>query len=170
MEATQEKGIEKNTEASTSKDAAAAVDLEKNATDGSLQRVVSGPPYSVFSDAMKMWIIFLVSVSALISPFAATTYYPALNVLSDVLHVTPTMTNVSITTYMVRDTFNFPRPTAEDTRLRKPSPHQSLGACPTLQAVVSPSSFATSSSSSPISDLHFKPTMLRFSSCEWFKP
>ena len=48
-----------------------------------------------------MWITFLVSVSALISPFGATTFYPALNVLSDVLHVTPTMTNISITTYMV---------------------------------------------------------------------
>jgi hypothetical protein len=80
----------------------ATIDIEKDANDRpSLQRQVSGPPYSIFSPAMKMWIIFLVSISALISPFAATTYYPALNVLSDVLHISPTMTNISITTYMV---------------------------------------------------------------------
>ncbi|KAH7109476.1 major facilitator superfamily domain-containing protein [Dendryphion nanum] len=66
-----------------------------------LERAVSDTPYSIFGPAMKMWIIVLVSVSALISPFAATTYYPALNVLSEVLDITPTMVNVSITTYMI---------------------------------------------------------------------
>lgn len=76
-------------------------DVEKNAPGRSLQRQVSGPPYSVFSNRMKMWIIFLVSISAVISPLAATTYYPALNVMSDILDVTPTLTNISITTYMV---------------------------------------------------------------------
>lgn len=77
-------------------------DIEKNAAAmPPLQREASGPPYSIFSRRMKAWIIFLVSLSAVISPFAATTYYPALNVMSDVLHVTPTLTNISITTYMV---------------------------------------------------------------------
>jgi hypothetical protein len=66
-----------------------------------LQRQASGPPYSVFTKAEKIWIITLVSTSALISPFGATLFYPVLNVLSDVLKVTPTMTNISITTYMV---------------------------------------------------------------------
>ena len=66
-----------------------------------IERTVSEAPYSIFSPATKTWMIFLVSVSALISPFAATTYYPALNVLSDVLSISPTMVNVSITTYMV---------------------------------------------------------------------
>lgn len=79
-----------------------ATTLGRNDTRHSLAREVSGPPYSIFGPGTKMWIIFLVSISALISPFAATTYYPALNVLSDVLHVSPTMVNISITTYMVR--------------------------------------------------------------------
>ncbi|KAF1948790.1 MFS general substrate transporter [Byssothecium circinans] len=78
-----------------------AKDIEKNAEETALQRQVSGPPYSIFTPGQKMWIVFLVSVSALISPFGATTFYPVLNVLSDVLHVTPTMTNISITTYMI---------------------------------------------------------------------
>lgn len=80
------------------------VDMEKNGArpNEALQRQVSGPPYSIYGRGMKVWIIFLVSVSALISPFGATTFLPALNVMSKVLHVTPTQTNISITTYMVR--------------------------------------------------------------------
>ncbi|KAF2009885.1 MFS general substrate transporter [Aaosphaeria arxii CBS 175.79] len=76
-------------------------DVEKIGNGATLNREVSGPPYSAFSNGMKWWIIFLVSISALISPFAATLYYPALNVMSDVLHISPTMTNVSLTTYMI---------------------------------------------------------------------
>ena len=72
-----------------------------DASSPPIERIVSEPPYSIFSPAMKTWMIFLVSVSALISPFAATTYYPALNVLSDVLSISPTMVNISIATYMV---------------------------------------------------------------------
>lgn len=109
MEISQEKRteVEAEGEAATSsrKHTTDAIDIERNVTGTPLQREVSGPPYSIFSPAMKMWIIFLVSISALISPFAATTYYPALNVLADVLHVTPAMTNISITTYMVSLSF-----------------------------------------------------------------
>ncbi|KAF2132862.1 MFS general substrate transporter [Dothidotthia symphoricarpi CBS 119687] len=77
------------------------IDLERINADEVLQREISGPPYSAFSSGMKAWIIFLVSVSALISPFGATTVLPALNVLSDVLNITATQTNISITTYMI---------------------------------------------------------------------
>lgn len=78
------------------------IDLEKNgAAAAALQRQDSGAPYSVFGKGMKIWIIFLVSVSALISPFGATTFLPALNVLTEVLDITPTQVNISITTYMV---------------------------------------------------------------------
>lgn len=78
------------------------IDVEKHGLPPTLQRSISGPPYSVFGKGMKIWIIFLVSVSALISPFGATTFLPALNIVSDVLHITPTQVNISITTYMVR--------------------------------------------------------------------
>ena len=77
------------------------VDVEKNGRPDALQRQVSGPPYTIWGRGAKIWIIFLVSVSALISPFGAMTFLPALNVLSEVLHITPTQTNISITTYMV---------------------------------------------------------------------
>jgi hypothetical protein len=79
-----------------------AVDLEQNAMGESLSRVASGPPYSIFSHRTKLFIVASVSVSALISPFGATTFYPALNVLAAQLNVTPAMVNLSLTTYMVR--------------------------------------------------------------------
>ncbi|KAF1829805.1 MFS general substrate transporter [Decorospora gaudefroyi] len=73
-------------------------DLEN---ENGLEQQTSEPPWSVFSKRMKIWIIFLVSVSALISPFGASMFLPALNVLSDVLEISPTQVNISITTYMV---------------------------------------------------------------------
>jgi hypothetical protein len=79
----------------------AALRLEKAALRPDLERQLSEPPWSVFSKGMKIWIIFLVSISALISPFGASMFLPALNVLSDVLDISPTQVNISITTYMV---------------------------------------------------------------------
>jgi hypothetical protein len=95
-------------------------DVEGGDGEIALQRQVSGPPYSVFTQAEKIWIISLVSTSALISPFGATLFYPVLNVLSDVLHVTPTMTNISITTYMVKLPPSFHCANIDMNRLRKP--------------------------------------------------
>ena len=83
-------------------------DLEKAGLRPDLVRTVSEPPWSVFSKRMKIWIIFLVSISALISPFGASMFLPALNVLSDVLDITPTQVNISITTYMVCLAILFP--------------------------------------------------------------
>jgi hypothetical protein len=82
-------------------DFAGKVDLEKSGQYNELQRQSSEPPYTIWGRGSKIWIIFLVSVSALISPFGATTFFPALNVLTGVLDITPTQLNLSITTYMV---------------------------------------------------------------------
>jgi hypothetical protein len=76
-------------------------DVEKFDKHEALEQQISESSYTIFTPGQKIWIVFLVSVSALISPLGATMFYPALNILSDVLHVTPTMTNISITTYMV---------------------------------------------------------------------
>ncbi|KAK3710066.1 hypothetical protein LTR37_010497 [Vermiconidia calcicola] len=75
--------------------------LEQNGGDMELSRTVSGPPYSIFSPRAKMFIIISVSISSLISPFGATTFYPALNVIARELDVTPTLINLSLTTYMI---------------------------------------------------------------------
>lgn len=108
------------------RDTSPELDVEKNGSRETLQRQVSGPPYSVFSPRMKIWIIFLVSISALISPFGATTVLPALNVLTGVLDITPTKANISITTYMV--SFTQPNDRAEliftDRTSHRPSYHR----------------------------------------------
>ncbi|KAL5121363.1 hypothetical protein ACEQ8H_000831 [Pleosporales sp. CAS-2024a] len=74
---------------------------EKGLRPEELQRQISGPPFTVWGRGAKLWIIFLVSISALISPFGATTFFPALNVLTNVLDISPTQLNISITTYMI---------------------------------------------------------------------
>ena len=77
-----------------------AHDVEETKDRPDLNRVVSGPPYTIFSPKTKMFIVLSVSVSGLISPFGAVTFYPALNVLAEQLNVTPSMINIALTTYM----------------------------------------------------------------------
>lgn len=74
---------------------------QQNAMMPTLSRTTTGPPYSIFSHKAKIFIVMSVSLSSLISPFGATTFYPALNVLAADLHVTPSLINLSLTTYMV---------------------------------------------------------------------
>jgi hypothetical protein len=117
---------------------ATQIEAQNDSDANSLSRVISGPPYSIFSDKTKAFIVFMgkshhfisarsqsranslrislftnartslltrilpVCLSALISPFAATLFYPALNVLAEQLHVSDSLVNLSITTYMVR--------------------------------------------------------------------
>lgn len=78
------------------------VDSEKNTQPNELERQVSGPPFTIWGRGARIWIVFLVSISALISPFGATTFFPALDILTDVLDITPTQLNLSVTTYQVR--------------------------------------------------------------------
>lgn len=83
------------------------LDPEEDGKNLELSRTVStGPPYTIFGPRAKMFIVLSVSVSSLISPFGATTFYPAINVLAKQLHVTPTLMNLALTTYMVSPTPN----------------------------------------------------------------
>ncbi|KXS99593.1 hypothetical protein AC578_2223 [Pseudocercospora eumusae] len=78
-------------------------EVERNAAPKlELQRTVSGPPYSIFTPRAKIFIVVAVSISSLISPFGAMTFYPALDVIARDLGVTPTLINLSLTTYMSR--------------------------------------------------------------------
>jgi len=78
-----------------------AIDLEsQSGNDITLTRTFSAP-YSIFNKRTKMFIVASVSITSLISPLGATTFYPALNTLADQLNVTPSMVNLSLTTYMI---------------------------------------------------------------------
>ena len=88
-------------ESATDKEASREIDVEKSAGQEVAEQQTSEEPYSVFSRGTKIWIIILVSISALISPFGAAMFLPALNVISNVLDITPVQVNVSLTTFMV---------------------------------------------------------------------
>ncbi|CAK7218292.1 hypothetical protein SCUCBS95973_003435 [Sporothrix curviconia] len=80
-------------------------ETDNNPTDGNdpeqLSRVVSGPPYSVFSRRMKWYIISVVTFTSFISPMTANIYFPALTPIAEDLGVSIGLINLTLTTYMV---------------------------------------------------------------------
>jgi hypothetical protein len=97
-----EKALETPVERSPASTPASPTPEDDGDAENGLARVPSEAPYSIFSTTAKAFIIFMVSLSALISPMAATVYYPALNPLAEQLHVSNSAITLSITTYMVR--------------------------------------------------------------------
>lgn len=69
--------------------------------DVELARTVSGPPYTVFSQNKKRFIIFMAMMAGFFSPFSANIYFPALNVIAADLNVTNALVNLTLTTYMI---------------------------------------------------------------------
>lgn len=59
------------------------------------------PPYSIFSKRKRVFIIIMATICASVSPLSGNIYFPALNVLSAELHVSSSLINISLTTYMV---------------------------------------------------------------------
>ena len=57
--------------------------------------------YSVFTRNQKKAIILTASLAAFFSPLTSQIYFPALNTLAADLHVTYTLINLTVTTYMV---------------------------------------------------------------------
>ncbi|RFU24180.1 hypothetical protein B7463_g12159, partial [Scytalidium lignicola] len=57
--------------------------------------------YSSFTLWQKRSIILAATLGAFFSPFSAQIYFPALNTLSEELHVSPSKINLTITTYMI---------------------------------------------------------------------
>jgi multidrug resistance protein len=99
-----------------------------------LIRTVSAAPYTIFNRHTRFFILVSVSISSLISPLGATTFYPALDVLAKDLHVTPTLINLSLTTYMVRCII------ASTSRSLTPGPQIAQGIAPSIIAGMSDNS------------------------------
>lgn len=66
-----------------------------------LQRLPSGPAYSVFSERQKKYIVFMVACGSFFSPLSANIYFPALNALSRDLKVSNELINLTLTSYMI---------------------------------------------------------------------
>lgn len=76
--------------------------LENGAHDlEALEPVQTGPPYSVFSKNQKRYIVFMVTVAAFLSPTSANIYFPTLNPLAEQYHVSNTIINLTLTSYMI---------------------------------------------------------------------
>lgn len=74
-----------------------AVDPEKGPSQAQ-----PDPPFSVFSQAQKILIVFIAALTTLIPPLTASIYYPVITQLAGDLHVSITDINLTITTYLVR--------------------------------------------------------------------
>lgn len=62
----------------------------------------SNEPYSVYAKKHKVAIIFTASVASFFSPMGANIYLPAINSVAADLHVSDTLINLTLTTYLVR--------------------------------------------------------------------
>jgi len=66
-----------------------------------LEPVQTGPPYSAFTKSQKRYIVGMVTVAAFLSPTSANIYFPALNPLAAQYHVSNTIINLTLTSYMI---------------------------------------------------------------------
>lgn len=66
-----------------------------------LAAVNTGPAYSAFSTRQKRYIVFMTTFAAFISPTSANIYFPALNPIREDLHVSTTLINLTLTSYMI---------------------------------------------------------------------
>ena len=76
-------------------------DVEAQVTAATLSRTISEKPYTVFSPRMKWFIVTMTSLASFFSPLSGQIYFPVLPILTKVYKITPSQTNVSITTYMI---------------------------------------------------------------------
>ena len=58
-------------------------------------------PYSVFHKSTRIFIVAMASICCFVSPLSANIYFPALNPIAADLHVSPSLINVSVTTFMI---------------------------------------------------------------------
>lgn len=57
--------------------------------------------YSVFTDSQRRYIVFMASWAGFFSPVSSQIYFPALNTLAKDLHVSNSLINLTLTSYMV---------------------------------------------------------------------
>lgn len=66
-----------------------------------LQKEPPGPLFSVFTLPQKRYIVFMTAFGGFFSPLSANIYLPALNALSKDLHVSNSIINLTLTSYMI---------------------------------------------------------------------
>lgn len=62
---------------------------------------VADVEYSVFTISQRRYIVFMASWAGFFSPVSSQIYFPALNTLARDLHVSNSLINLTLTSYMV---------------------------------------------------------------------
>lgn len=78
---------------------APAVEAQQESPNPS--EVLPEPPYSIFTIGQKRFIVVMASLAALFSPLSANIYYPDLTTLATDLHVSNSLINLTVTSYLV---------------------------------------------------------------------
>ncbi|EXJ93733.1 hypothetical protein A1O1_02126 [Capronia coronata CBS 617.96] len=73
------------------------IQMQRTATSASW----AGPVHSVFSPNQKRFIVFMAAWAGFFSPVSGNIYLPALNPLARDLHVSDTLINLTLTSYMI---------------------------------------------------------------------
>ena len=77
-------------------------DMDEKQDLEAVQPVPSGrPAHSAFPKRKKQFIVFMAAFAGFFSPLTANIYFPALNTLSNELHVSNSLINLTLTTYMI---------------------------------------------------------------------
>jgi hypothetical protein len=63
--------------------------------------VQSNEPFSIYAKRQKIGIIFTASVASFFSPMGANIYLPAINSVAKDLHVSNSLINLTLSTYLV---------------------------------------------------------------------
>jgi len=66
-----------------------------------ISRTKSQKPYTAFSNSAKWFIVVMTSMASFFSPLSGQIYFPVLPILTDTYHLSSSLINVSITTYMI---------------------------------------------------------------------
>lgn len=61
----------------------------------------NAPPFTTFSLRQRKFIVFMVALGGFFSPLSANIYFPALNTIAEDFHVTLTLANLTLTSYMI---------------------------------------------------------------------
>lgn len=80
-----------------------SVDIESNQHEntGIQHEVIADVDYSIFTVNQRRFIVFMASWAGFFSPVSSQIYFPALNTLAKDLHVSNSLINLTLTSYMV---------------------------------------------------------------------
>lgn len=76
-------------------------DIEAQNSALTISRTVSKKPYTAFSSRAKWFIVIMTSMASFFSPLSGQIYFPVLPILADTYHLSSSLINVSVTTYMI---------------------------------------------------------------------